>query len=509
MLKHSPHPDRQRLELLLDGGLPAPVEAETADHLAACDTCRAALESLAAGDQWWREASELLRSAADEPAAAEALSGGAWSDELETDEAFLADFAVQYLAPAELPGHLGRLGDYDIVEFLGRGGMGLVFKAHDRELSRPVAVKVLAPHLASSAAARKRFAREAQSAAAIVHPHVMPIHRVDASGRLPYLVMPYVAGESLEARLEREGPLPVREALRIAVQAARGLAAAHGQGLVHRDVKPANILLERGVDRVLLMDFGLARAADDASLTRSGFIAGTPQYMSPEQARGEPLDARSDLFSLGSVLYAMCAGRPPFRAETTLGVLRRITDEQPRGLVDLNADVPAWLARIVERLHAKDATGRYPSAADVAELMEQCLAHVQQPAACPLPKELTAARRRGWRSAKLWGAASAAAIGTAAAVWQIAGTVERGTPSAGTAAEVVKISEAAATAEQRDLPQREDLPQTEVPSSTAVPANDTQESIASWHDGAAAELADIRAGVEYLESQQPTSREEE
>lgn len=204
---------------------------------------------------------------------------------------------------------LGRLGDYEILEVIGRGGMGIVLKGFQSELNRYVAVKVLAPHLALSGAARRRFDREAQATAAVVNPHVMAIHAVAASAKLPYLVMPFVACESLQQRLNRQGPLDVKDVLRIGLQAASGLAAAHAQGLVHRDVKPANILLETNVDRVMLTDFGLARAVDDATLTRTGVIAGTPQYMSPEQANGDAVDHRSDLFSLGSVLYAMCTGR--------------------------------------------------------------------------------------------------------------------------------------------------------------------------------------------------------
>ncbi len=161
-------------------------------------------------------------------------------------------------------------------------------------------MKVLAPQLAVSAAARKRFAREAQATAAILHPNVMPILTVHSSGKLPFIVMPYVACESLQQRLDRVGSLELIDILRIGMQTANGLAAAHAQGLVHRDVKPANILLEISVEKVMLTDFGLARAIDDASITRTGIIAGTPLYMSPEQARGEPVDARSDLFSLGT-----------------------------------------------------------------------------------------------------------------------------------------------------------------------------------------------------------------
>jgi serine/threonine protein kinase len=176
--------------------------------------------------------------------------------------------------------------------------------------------------------------------------------------------------------------------LRIGMQTARGLAAAHAQGLVHRDIKPANILLEDGVERLTITDFGLARAADDASLTRSGVIAGTPQFMSPEQARGDAVDARSDLFSLGSVLYALCTGRAPFRAETSFGVLRRITDDTPRPIREINPETPEWLAAAIERLHAKEPAKRYGSAEDVARIFEQCLAHMQQPSAVPLPESL-------------------------------------------------------------------------------------------------------------------------
>ena len=154
--------------------------------------------------------------------------------------------------------------------------------------------------------------------------------------------MQYVTGVSLQDRLDRDGPLaPPKEIVRIGMQAAAGLAAAHAQGLIHRDIKPANILLENGVERVKITDFGLARAADDARLTQSGVVAGTPQYMAPEQARGEPVDPRSDLFSLGSVLYTLCTGLPPFRAGSTMGVLNRIANDPPRPIRETIPDFPA------------------------------------------------------------------------------------------------------------------------------------------------------------------------
>ena len=177
------------------------------------------------------------------------------------------------------------------------------------------------------------------------------------------------------------------------MQVADGLAAAHAQGLVHRDVKPANILLENGVERVKITDFGLARAIDDASLTHSGYLAGTPQYMAPEQARGEAVDHRADLFSLGSVLYAMCTGHSPFRADTTLAILRRLCEDTPRPVSEVNPDVPDWLTEIIEKLHAKDRQQRFQSASEVAELFGKYLAHLQQPKIAPKPPRL------GYRSA--------------------------------------------------------------------------------------------------------------
>ena len=242
----------------------------------------------------------------------------------------------------------------------------------------------------------------------MVHDNVIEIHGVSEAAGLPYLVMPYVRGPSLQRRLDDEGPLAVVEILRVAMQAAAGLAAAHAQGLVHRDVKPANILLADGIERVKLTDFGLARAADDASLTRTGVIAGTPQYMSPEQARGEPVDPRSDLFSLGSVLYAMCTGRPPFRAETSYGVLRRITDEEPRPIREINPDIPDWLCGIVAKLMAKRPDDRFQSAAEVAALLEQCLAHVQQPTVVPLPTMISPLLPGEGQGVRAAGAAQAA-----------------------------------------------------------------------------------------------------
>ena len=239
------------------------------------------------------------------------------------------DDALGFLTPSTRADALGRIGHYEVLEVLGRGGFGIVFRAFDEVLQRVVAVKVLAPAMAATSPARKRFIREARSAAPIQHENVVRVHAVEEQP-LPHIVMEFVPGESLQQRLDRAGPLDPVEVLRIGRQVAEGLAAAHATGVVHRDIKPANILVEPGTHRARITDFGLARAADDASLTRSGTVAGTPMYMAPEQARGESLDHRADLFSLGSVLYVMCTGRPPFRASGTMAVLKRVCEEDPR-----------------------------------------------------------------------------------------------------------------------------------------------------------------------------------
>lgn len=300
-----------------------PTSTETfTQHLNECDHCCAELQQRTASVEMWTNTQSFLSSS--DNALQESLPA---SDERTS----VSDSVpLDFLAPTDDPYMLSRFGGCEISAVIGCGGMGIVLKAFDPALNRYFAVKVLAPHYASNGAARQRFAREAQAAAAVVHDNVIAIHGVDEFNGLPYLVMPYVKGMSLQKRIDRAGPLSAAEILRIVLQIARGLAAAHDQGLVHRDIKPANILLPESVERVVITDFGLARAADDASLTRSGGIAGMPQYMSPEQARGDGIDTRSDLLSLGSVTYAMCTGHPPFRAETPYRILRRITDNEPR-----------------------------------------------------------------------------------------------------------------------------------------------------------------------------------
>ena len=331
---------------------------------------------------------------------------------------------LDFLEPSEQPDSLGRLGQYEIREVVGRGGMGIVFKAHDTKLSRVVAVKVLAPELAANATARKRFLREARAAAAVSHDHVVTIYAVEENepskdsrpgtrGAPPFLVMEFIDGLSLQDKIERVGTLQIREILRIGSQIASGLAAAHGQGLIHRDVKPSNVLLENGVERVKITDFGLARAVDDIGMTRTGEVAGTPEFMSPEQAQGLAVEHRSDLFSLGTVLYAMCTGRSPFRADTTVAVLRRVCDDVPRPIREINPEIPESLVAIIDRLLAKNPDERLQTSQEVADLLGRHLAYLQHPTNTPPPGPLGVAgdkpmvspqsrpRRRLWAVAGL------------------------------------------------------------------------------------------------------------
>ena len=287
------------------------------------------------------------------------------------------EIPLEFLEPSTAPGSLGRLKHFEVQGVLGKGAFGIVLKAFDRKLHRIVAIKVMSPELASTSPARKRFLREARSAAVVRQENVVSIYAVEDEP-IPFLVMEFIDGITLQEKIDRTGPLDLHEIVSIGKQVASGLEAAHAKGLIHRDIKPANILLEEGTGRAILTDFGLARATDDASLTQSGFIAGTPLYMSPEQAKGQRLDSRSDLFSLGSVLYMMCSGRPPFRAPSTIAVIRRVVEDQPRPIQEIITETPDWLVQIVERLHAKNPQERFVSAARVAEILKRCEDRLQR-----------------------------------------------------------------------------------------------------------------------------------
>lgn len=323
---------------------------------------------------------------------------------------------VALLHPSEHPNSLGRYAGFEISGVIGAGGMGVVLKGLDVSLQRTVALKVLSPQLAASALARRYFVREGQAAASILHPNVIPIHQVSEAESLPVIVMPYLGSETLQSRIDEIGWFEVESVLRISRQIAAALEAAHHQGVIHRDIKPANILLERNSERIVVTDFGLARVtvSGDGGLTE--FAAGTPSYMSPEQARGESVDPKSDLFSLGSVMYAMCTGHAPFRANNSLSILRMVNDDRPPPIVERNPAIPLWLIRLIEWLHQKQPEHRPCSAGVVIELLDQCIKHWQAPEHSRLPAELVDNRSRHavWR----WGPVAVVTIALMSAlVW--------------------------------------------------------------------------------------------
>jgi len=263
---------------------------------------------------------------------------------------------------------------YEIEGEIGRGGMGVVYSARDLALKRRVAIKVLPPDLAFREEIRKRFLREAETAARLSHPHIVPIHAVGDEGGLVYFVMAYVDGESLAARLRRRDRLPSEEARRICKETADALGLAHAMSVIHRDIKPDNILLEGTRRRVVVTDFGIAKAltaVDGGTLTGTGVAIGTPAYMSPEQAAGEKeIDARSDIYSLGVVAYEALTGELPFKAPTVAGILLKQVTEIPSDIREVRADCPEDLATTVMRCLDKDPENRWPTADALRRALE-------------------------------------------------------------------------------------------------------------------------------------------
>lgn len=279
-----------------------------------------------------------------------------------------------FLSPPQQPGELGRLGDYRVLSVLGQGGMGLVFRAHDERLERQVAIKVMRPTLARDPQARSRFLREAQAVAAIEHDHVIGVYQAGEVNETPFFTMPLLQGESLKTRLNRGDRLGEQASLKIAWQVAVALAAAHASGVLHRDIKPDNIWLDARTGRVKVLDFGLARVASaDLELTQVGAVLGTPLYMSPEQARGEELDARSDLYSLGAVLFHMLTGRPVVSGPSVPAILLAIASEAPVPLGSLAQDAGPGVARLVARLLSKSRESRPASATEAAKRIRKAL----------------------------------------------------------------------------------------------------------------------------------------
>ena len=279
-----------------------------------------------------------------------------------------------FLARSQAADELGRLAGYRLLRVLGAGGMGTVFEAEDVQLKRRVALKVMKPALAASRSSRQRFLREAQTAAAVEHDHIVPIYQVGEDRGTAFIAMPLLRGESLAERLagsgDRSEPLAVAELLRVGREIATGLEAAHRAGLIHRDIKPGNIWLEERTGRVKLLDFGLARAADGGDqLTQPGAMLGTPSYMAPEQARGDAVDTRADLFSLGCVMYQMAVGRRPFEGRDALSALLAVSTQSARPPREPNPELPEAIERLILQLLEKDPAARIQSAEElIAEI---------------------------------------------------------------------------------------------------------------------------------------------
>ncbi|MEM1228032.1 MAG: serine/threonine-protein kinase [Planctomycetota bacterium] len=264
---------------------------------------------------------------------------------------------------------VGTLREFDLLRFIGRGGMGLVFEALDTKLQRSVAIKLMSPGLLAEATASERFLCEAQSAARINHANVVTIHAVDQVRGLPFLVMELVHGRSVEEQLSESNGFAIPDILNVAKQTALGLSAAHGQGVIHRDIKPSNLMLDAQSEHVKIADFGLASTVSEFSLTRSGQMVGTPDFTSPEQANAESVDARSDLFSLGCVLFLLCSGRRPFESPSFIKTLDAVRAREPERVDRLNIDIPRPLAEIVERLLQKRPEDRFQSAGDLSDAL--------------------------------------------------------------------------------------------------------------------------------------------
>lgn len=397
-------PDRETLQQMLLGRIVPPRADELEQHLSQCDACASTADMMAAEDDWTEaiRAQRVLRgdeetiaviidrgqrlgvrmergSAADTVSIAQGPDDGC-RDETPTEPSRgnpreSEDERFDFLAPPQQPDELGRLGGYRVLEVLGVGGMGIVFRAEDPRLKRLVALKAMKTSIAASPSARERFLREAQATAAIEHDNIVTIHQVGEDGGVPFIAMQFLRGESLQTRLRREGPLEQREVVRIGREMVAGLVAAHARGLIHRDIKPDNIWLDGVSGRVKILDFGLARlTGDDAGLTQSGTVVGTPRYMAPEQALGEPVDSRCDLFSLGCVLYHLATGRAPFGGGNVTATLLAVVHDHPQAIETLCPGIDADLACLISRLLAKDRAARPQTAAEAAGALASIVA---------------------------------------------------------------------------------------------------------------------------------------
>ncbi|NND98030.1 MAG: protein kinase [Pirellulaceae bacterium] len=376
-------PTPEQLSGLIRGTLSEQDNARLTDHVGNCTTCQTNLQSAATGEipivslvsdvqglnppnesNYWPAMTDIERERSEENAVdpvKDPHNGSFTRSSTPADD-------LDFLEPSDDLAYLGKLHHFQISRVIGRGGMGIVLEAFDPHLHRNVAIKVLNPQFQANDIAKQRFCREGRAAAAISHEHVVPMYQVAKAdqGEVAYLVMQLIEGDTLENRLRDGQPLPPNDVARIGMQIAAGLSAAHKRDMVHRDIKPANIMIESETNRVKLTDFGLARATDDVKLTKTGMVTGTPLYMSPEQTLGETADERSDLFSLGAVMYEMATGVAPFQAPSALGVMQNIMNVNPKAPHTINAGITRPLSNLIMSLLTKNPVDRPESASAVA-----------------------------------------------------------------------------------------------------------------------------------------------
>lgn len=395
-------PEPAVLKNFLMGRVDSAASDIVAEHLGSCSECMRAAETLNQSD----EVIEALRVAAfagdSDEHLNKALAASAdlfadretlheptvnTSDGVQLDAGELEGF--EFLLREARSGELGRVGDYRLLKLLGRGGMGVVFLAEDTVLKRQVALKLLQPGAARNPAVRERFVREAQAAAGLDHDNIVHVYQVGLTHEAPYLAMQLLKGESLAAYLKQRGRLEPSEVARMGSEIASGLAAAHQRGLIHRDIKPDNLWVEP-TGRVKILDFGLARdVQSNENMTVAGALLGTPRYMSPEQAIGNPLDARSDLFSLGSVLFEMLTGKPAFEGPNLVSILMAISKQTPESWDSQEVQLDREFKDLLKRLLAKEPDARPAQTSEVAEQLAAIASRLAQPQSKPQPKTVS------------------------------------------------------------------------------------------------------------------------
>ncbi len=355
-------PDVKWFRLLAAGRLTSEQEKKLERHLEKCETCQRHVDELNDLSQFETDTAHRVSNIVNMDSKNLQNRLNVIKSEEPTELAKVNNYLdVQPWLQSSSRG-VDQIAEFEIIDFVGRGGMGVVFKCLDTKLERTVALKLMSPQMLAEDSASERFLREARSAAKINHPHVVTVHAVNEVRGLPYLVMEFIEGHSLENRIQSGQAMTFSEVSRIAQQVLAGLAEAHEQGVLHRDIKPANIMLDSKTDNAKIADFGLACSMEGSKLTRTGLLIGTPEFLSPEQAMGLETDERSDLFSVGCVLYALCCGSSPFSGTSVMATLDNVRSLSPKPIANLNRSVPGWFARLVEELLTKEKELRVPSA---------------------------------------------------------------------------------------------------------------------------------------------------